>query len=63
VAVAALVAVTAWLPSMLRGGSSDSERATETASDPVELVSTWARTGQVPSDVDLFQALGGSDVR
>lgn len=61
VAVAALVALTAWLPSMLRGGSGASEGTTESTSDPVELVSSWARTGQVPTDVDLFQALGGSD--
>ncbi|XXF74877.1 hypothetical protein P2318_17535 [Myxococcaceae bacterium GXIMD 01537] len=58
VTAAALLAVAAWLPSMLRGGSRTSEAR---GSDPIDLVSTWAETGQVPSDVDLFQALGSGD--
>ena len=32
-------------------------------SDPVELVSSWARTGKVPSEVDPIEALGELDGR
>lgn len=56
--VAAALALVAWLPNLgaSLSGASPSQGTTE--SDPVDLVSTWAQSGQVPTDVDLFQALG-----
>ncbi len=59
VAVAACLGVAAWLPSLARGRLSATDSPTSNGSDPVELVSAWAETGNVPSDIDLVQALGG----
>ncbi len=59
VAVAACLGVAAWLPNLVHGGLSATDRPTSTESDPVELVSAWAETGKLPSDIDLVQALRG----
>ncbi len=64
-ACAVLLAAAAWAP-MLTRGAHDASRPSAAASrrqDPVELVSTWAEQGSVPSDLDLLAALGGSDGR
>ena len=58
VALAALLAVTAWLPALIRDSFRAAESAPATGNDFVELVSSWARTGDVPSEVDVSQALG-----
>ena len=61
VAAAALLALAAWLPALLEDGRSPSASALR-GSDPVELISQWARTG-VPSEADPLDALGDLDGR
>jgi hypothetical protein len=63
IAIAALLALSAWLPSLARLGASVTTNTTVTQSDPVELVATWAEAGRVPSNVDLVQTLGGLNDR
>src|ERR1700737_1855085 len=57
-AVAALLAVIAWLPNLISGTSKFTTSPMITRSEAVELVSAWAQTGNVPSDADLVQTLG-----
>jgi hypothetical protein len=61
VAIAAALAIVAWLPA-LTTSQSGSEAGIADAADPVELVSAWADRGSIPSDVDLFEVLGGDHV-
>jgi hypothetical protein len=58
VALAAALAVTAWLPALVRDAFTEGQRTTGARRDPVELVSAWARAGDVPSGVDVSEALG-----
>jgi hypothetical protein len=52
VATAAAVALCAWIPTLAGG------RAAEPASsDRVALVSSWANSGRIPSDADLYRVL------
>ncbi len=62
VAAAALLALVAWLPALFEDGRSPSA-STHRGSDPVELISQWAKTGGVPSEADPLDALGDLDVR
>jgi hypothetical protein len=57
-ALAALLAVTAWLPKWLGGDSTSAGSPAAMGHDSVELVSGWAQTGKVPPDVDLIQTIG-----
>ena len=59
VAVAALLALAAWLPNLGRSGLSDANSPLTAGTDPVELVSSWAMTDDVPAEIDLVQAMGG----
>src|SRR5712692_134036 len=63
VAIAALLALTAWLPTLIRNDSNWGQSPFGAVSDPVDLVSSWARTGKVPSEVDPIEALGELDGR
>jgi hypothetical protein len=63
VAIAALLALTAWLPTLVRNGSNWGQSPFSAMNDPVDLVSSWARTGRVPSEVDPIEALGELDGR
>jgi len=63
VAISALLALTAWLPTLVRNGSNLSQGSLSAVNDPVELVSSWARTGRVPSEVDPLEELGDLDGR
>jgi hypothetical protein len=59
VAVAALLALAAWVPSLGGIGLSDANSPLTAGTDPVELVSSWATTDDVPPEIDLGQAMGG----
>jgi hypothetical protein len=59
VAVAALLALAAWLPSLGSRGLGEANGPLMAGTDPVELVSSWAMTDDVPPEVDLVQAMGG----
>ena len=59
VAVAALLALSAWLPSLGRRSLGDANSPLMSGTDPVELVSSWAMTDDVPPEIDLVQAMGG----
>jgi hypothetical protein len=61
VATSALLAVAAWLPALFEGGLSSAPSALRRG-DPIELVSQWAKTGKVPSEIDPVDALGDLDV-
>ncbi len=63
VAISALAALTAWLPTLVRSSSNSGQSALGRGSDPVELLSSWARTGKVPAEVDPIEALGELDGR
>jgi len=63
VAISALLALTAWLPTLVRNGSNWGQSPFSAVNDPVELVSSWARVGKVPSEVDPIEALGELDGR
>ena len=60
VATAAALALAAWVLALFEDGRTAS---TLHGSDPVELISQWAKTGGVPSEADPLDALGDPDVR
>ncbi len=62
IAAAALLALAAWLPALFEDGRSPAA-GVHRGSDPVELVSQWAKTGRVPSEADPLDALGDLDGR
>lgn len=62
VAAAALIAIAAWVPTLFQGHQGATV-STLRRSDPVELVSQWAKTGKVPTEVDPLDALGDLDVQ
>jgi hypothetical protein len=60
-AMSLLLAVASWVPAWL---GSASGRSTESPSrDLLTQVDEWARAGSIPSNVNLLEALGGSDER
>ena len=63
VAISALLAFTAWLPTLVQHGSNSGPNSFGAVNDPVELLSSWARTGKVPSGADPSEALGDLDGR
>ena len=60
VATAAALALAAWVLALFEDGRTAS---TLRGSDPVELISQWAKTGGVPSEADPLDALGDLDGR
>jgi len=62
VAAAAALALAAWVLALFEDGRSPSA-STLRGSDPVELISQWAKTGGVPSEADPLDALGDLDGR
>src|ERR1700687_102784 len=52
VAISALLALTAWLPALVDNRSSPGSSPLVAVNDPVELVSSWARSGKVPLEAD-----------
>ena len=60
VAAAAALALAAWVLALFEDGRTAS---TLRGSDPVELISQWAKTGGVPSEADPLDALGDPDGR
>ncbi len=58
-ALAAAVALMAWLPSMLQASA---EPATESArqSDAATQLATWASRGEVPADENIFATFGAT---
>ncbi len=63
VAISALLALTAWLPTLVRNGSNWGQGPVAAVNDPVDLVSSWARFGKVPTEIDPLEALGELDGR
>jgi hypothetical protein len=63
VAISALLALTAWLPTLVRNGSNWGQGSVSSVNDPVELVSSWARFGKVPTEIDPIEELGELDGR
>ncbi len=63
VAASALLAVAAWLPTLVKGGLGSAPSGLVAMNDPVDLVSQWARTGKVPTEIDPEEALGELYVR
>lgn len=55
-ALAALAAALVWLPHSMTSRWTPSTASSN--GDTVELVSKWAQSGEVPSDVDLDNTLG-----
>lgn len=60
-AAAALVAVAVWLPRLTVGQMQNSQGGRNQGDNVVALVSTWARSGEVPTNVDVIQTLGEID--
>jgi hypothetical protein len=61
-AAAALIALAVWLP-RLTDTMQVSESGSNRGNNVVALVSTWARSGEVPTNVDVIQTLGELDGR
>lgn len=61
-AAAALVALAVWLPT-LTAEMQISQSGSNRVDNVVALVSTWARSGEVPANVDVIQTLGEFDGR
>jgi hypothetical protein len=62
-AAAALVALAVWLPRLNAGKIQLSEGGSNRGDNVVALFSTWARSGEVPTNVDVIQTLGELDGR
>lgn len=60
-AMAAALALLAWLPALLGRGSGAATGAGAAARDPALSLSTWASTGELPATDDLLATLGGED--
>lgn len=59
-AMAAALALLAWLPALL-GRGAGTTAAAAAARDPALSLSTWASTGELPATADLLATLGGED--
>ncbi len=62
-AAAALIALAVWLPRLTADKMQVSESGSNRGNNVVALVSTWARSGEVPTNVDVIQTLGELDGR
>jgi hypothetical protein len=62
-AAAALIALAVWLPRLTADKMQVSVSGSNRADSVVALVSTWARSGEVPTNVDVIQTLGELDGR
>ncbi len=62
-AAAALVALAVWLPRLSAGKMQISESGSNRGDGVVALISIWARSGEVPTNVDVIQTLGELDGR
>ena len=62
-AAAALIALAVWLPRLRADKMQISESGSTRGDNVVALVSTWARLGEVPTNVDVIQTLGELDGR
>lgn len=61
VAVAAILALVAWLP--VWTSDRPAEVTASGSEDPVLQVAAWAQAGAIPSDANLLALVGGSDAR
>jgi hypothetical protein len=62
-AAAALVALGVWLPRLSASPMHISESGSNASESVVALFSSWARSGEVPANVDVIQTLGELDGR